>query len=167
MNDRYDIDARPPDEASRSLDSATCAFQSASRELGVTAGACAEADSRRYAERMLRMQGMTLNAMTDGVALVDRDGRIEFANPAFNRMFGGAPRERAALMKLLHRVPNGRTRHDILSRRGDGSQFACEVSLLDWILPVKTRSCSWCRMSPSEGDWKRRSWSSPIMSAAA
>jgi two-component system, LuxR family, sensor kinase FixL len=97
---------------------------------------------------MLRMQGMTLNAMNDGVALVDRDGRIEFANPAFNRMFGGAPRELAAVMKLLHSIPNGqvrgraaaksldrhagrRTRREILLSRADGPPFACAVSLLD------------------------------------
>src|ERR1700694_1346432 len=84
---------------------------------------------------MLRTQAVILETMREGVVLVTLDGRIEFTNPAFDRMFGRSAGEltgtsvsdlsygRQGLLELHGR---GGTR-DMLFRRRDGSQFAGEV----------------------------------------
>ena len=108
------------------------------------AGACIEIDSRRRAEQTLRTQAVILETMREGVVLAALDGRIEFTNPAFNRMFGRnsaelvgmsllelfnirqAQLQTAALESLLERYSRG-VRRDMLLRRRDGSQFAGEV----------------------------------------
>ncbi|MEP6885407.1 MAG: PAS domain-containing protein [Gammaproteobacteria bacterium] len=108
------------------------------------AGACIEIDSRRRAEQTLRMQAVILETMREGVVLAALDGRIEFSNPAFERMFGRDASELAgmsvldlfnirqanssagALQSLLERYSRG-ARRDMLFRRRDGSQFAGEV----------------------------------------
>ena len=115
----------------------------AGRALRVV-GACIDVDSRRRAEQMLRTQAMILETMLEGVVLVTLDGRIEFTNPAFDRMFGRAPREllgisvldlfnnrpgqtpTAALEGLLAQHSRG-GKSDMLFRRRDGSQFSGEV----------------------------------------
>ncbi len=67
-------------------------------------GACIDVDSRRRAEQALRTQAIILETMREGVVLVDLDGRIEFTNPAFDRMFGREPGELAgtSLRNLLN-----------------------------------------------------------------
>jgi PAS domain S-box-containing protein len=107
-------------------------------------GACIDVDSRRRAEQMLRTQAMILETMREGVVLVTRDGRIEFTNPAFDRLFGRKSEElvgfsvlelfnsrqvqapAAVLEGLLEQHGRGGKR-DMLFRRRDGSQFAGEV----------------------------------------
>jgi PAS domain S-box-containing protein len=107
-------------------------------------GACIDVDSRRRAEQMLRTQAMILETMCEGVVLVTLHGRIEFTNPAFERMFGRKSVElagmsilelfnyrqfqspTAALEGLLEKSGRGGKR-DMLFRRRDGSQFAGEV----------------------------------------
>lgn len=108
------------------------------------AGACIEIDSRRRAEQTLRAQAVILETMREGVVLAALDGRIEFTNPAFERMFGRNGSElagmsvldlfnirqthspTAALEHLLQQYSRG-ARRDMLFRRRDGSQFAGEV----------------------------------------
>jgi PAS domain S-box-containing protein len=107
-------------------------------------GACIDVDARRRAELMLRTQAMILETMREGVVLVTLDGRIEFTNPALDRMFGRGPGElegislfelfndrqvqspAAALEGLLSQYERA-GKHDILFRRRDGTQFAGEV----------------------------------------
>jgi two-component system, LuxR family, sensor kinase FixL len=107
-------------------------------------GACIDVDSRRRAELMLRTQAMILETMREGVVLVTLDGRIEFTNPALDRMFGRTSEElagmslfelfndrqvqspAAALEGLLDQYDRA-GKHDIMFRRRDGSQFAGEV----------------------------------------
>lgn len=108
------------------------------------AGACIEIDSRRRAEQTLRTQAVILETMREGVVLAALDGRIEFTNPAFERMFGRNSAElagmpvldlfnlrqahtpTAGLQHLLEQYSRG-ARRDMLFRRRDGSQFAGEV----------------------------------------
>jgi len=107
-------------------------------------GACIDVDSRRRAEQTLRTQAMILETMREGVVLVTLDGRIEFTNPAFDRLFGRNSEDlagfsvlelfnssqvqapAAALEGLLEQRGRGGKR-DMLFRRRDGRQFAGEV----------------------------------------
>ena len=107
-------------------------------------GACIDVDSRRRAEQTLRTQAMILETMREGVVLVNLDGRVEFTNPAFDRMFGRTSGELAGmsvpelfgnrqvqsptlgLQALLDLHSRGGKR-DMLFHRRDGSQFAGEV----------------------------------------
>jgi PAS domain S-box-containing protein len=107
-------------------------------------GACIDVDSRRRAEQMLRTQALILETMREGVVLVTLDGRIEFTNPAFDRLFGRKSEEligssvldllnsrqvqapAVVLEGLLEQRGRGGKR-DMLFRRRDGSQFAGEV----------------------------------------
>jgi PAS domain S-box-containing protein len=107
-------------------------------------GACIDVDSRRRAEQMLRTQAMILETMREGVVLVTPDGRIEFTNSAFDRLFGRKSEELAGfsvlelfnsrqvqaptvvLEGLLEQHGRGGKR-DMLFRRRDGSQFAGEM----------------------------------------
>src|ERR1700731_3424201 len=104
-------------------------------------GACIDVDSRRRAEQMLRTQALILETMREGVVLVTLNGRIEFTNPAFDRMFGRKCGEltgtsvldlfytwqlqssAAGLEGLLDLRGRGGKR-DMSFRRRDGSQFA-------------------------------------------
>jgi PAS domain S-box-containing protein len=107
-------------------------------------GACIDVDSRRRAEQMLRTQAMILETMREGVVLMNLDGRIEFTNPAFDRMFGRGPEELSGISVL--ELFNGRqgqsqtvtvdtllelhsrgAKRDMLFRRRDGSQFTGEA----------------------------------------
>jgi PAS domain S-box-containing protein len=107
-------------------------------------GACIDVDARRRAEQMLRTQAMILETMLEGVVLVTLNGRIEFTNPAFDRMFGRGAGElqgisvaelfnsrtgqsaAAALEGLLAQHSRG-GKSDMLFRRLDGSQFSGEI----------------------------------------
>jgi PAS domain S-box-containing protein len=109
-------------------------------------GACIEVDSRRRAEQLLRTQAMILETMREGVVLAERNGCIEFTNPAFDRMFGRRSDELigTSVMDLLNAKQRGQSpplaaeglleqyngrsgRRDMQFRRPDGSQFAGEV----------------------------------------
>ncbi|HWY95370.1 MAG TPA: PAS domain S-box protein [Steroidobacteraceae bacterium] len=98
----------------------------------------------RDSEARLRTQAMILETMREGVVLVDLDGRIEFTNPAFDRLFGReseglvgfsvlelfntrqAQTPATVLEGLLEQHGRGGKR-DMLFRRRDGSHFAGEV----------------------------------------
>jgi two-component system CheB/CheR fusion protein len=120
------------------------------RAIG-TAGVTIDIDARkrvelalRDSEARLRTQAVILETMREGVVLAALDGRIEFTNPAFDRMFGRNSAELAgmsvlelfnikqaqsqtdALESLLEHYSRG-ARRDMLFRRRDGSQFAGEV----------------------------------------
>ncbi len=120
------------------------------RAIG-TAGVTIDIDARkrvelalRDSEARLRTQAVILETMREGVVLAALDGRIEFTNPAFDRMFGRNSSELAgmsvlelfnikqaqsqtdALESLLEHYSRG-ARRDMLFRRRDGSQFAGEV----------------------------------------
>ena len=82
----------------------------------------------RDSEARLRTQAVILETMREGVVLVNPVGRIEFTNPAFDRMFGPNTGDPAGIsaVELLGLHGRGGTR-DMLFRRRDGSQFAAEV----------------------------------------
>ena len=98
----------------------------------------------RDSEARLRTQAMILETMREGVVLVALDGRIEFTNPAFDRLFGReseglvgfsvlelfntrqAQAPATVLEGLLEQHGRGGKR-DMLFRRRDGSHFAGEV----------------------------------------
>jgi PAS domain S-box-containing protein len=98
----------------------------------------------RDSETALRTQAIILETMQEGVVLVALDGRIEFTNPAFDRIFGRSAAElagtsllelfntrqgqspAAALAGLVEHHGRGGKR-DMLFRRRNGSQFAAEI----------------------------------------
>jgi PAS domain S-box-containing protein len=90
-------------------------------------GACIDVDSRRRAEQTLRTQAKILETMREGVVLLNSSGRMEFTNPAFDRMFANTE-ELGGISALelleLHRRASMR---DVLFRRRDGGQFTAEV----------------------------------------
>ncbi len=107
-------------------------------------GACIDVDSRRRAEQMLRTQAMILETMREGVVLVTLNGRIDFTNPAFDRMFGRTSEQLVGISVLdllngrqgqsplvtlegLLELHNRGAKRDMLFSRPDGSQFAGEV----------------------------------------
>jgi PAS domain S-box-containing protein len=114
-------------------------------------GACIEVDTRRRAEQILRTQALILETMREGVVLLDLQGRIEFANPAFDRMFGRVDASAAAVASVtdllnfpqahqsarfavqeLLEKRNGRSgKRDVTFTRRDGTQFAAEMLSAD------------------------------------
>jgi PAS domain S-box-containing protein len=115
------------------------------------AGVTLDIDARKHvelalrdSEAALRTQAIILETMQEGVVLAALDGRIEFTNPAFDRIFGRTCAElagfsllelfntrqgqspAAALEGLVERRGRGGKR-DMLLRRRDGSQFAAEI----------------------------------------
>jgi len=109
-------------------------------------GAPTEFDRGSRNEQLLRAQSVILATLREGVVLFDRDGSIEFTNPAFDTLFGrdggaltgtsvvelleagrrgrGSVKGVARLLKRLDtRTGNGH----VLFRRPDGTQFAGEV----------------------------------------
>jgi two-component system CheB/CheR fusion protein len=109
-----------------------------------TAGASIEVDDARRTEQVLRAQAMILATLREGVVLFDRDGKIEFTNPAFDRMFAreGDPLTGTSVIelldvdgqvgtvsvaRLLKRYEARTGNAQVLFRRHDGSQFAAEA----------------------------------------
>jgi PAS domain S-box-containing protein len=90
-------------------------------------GACIDVDARRRAEQMLRTQALILETMREGVVLIALDGRVEFTNPAFDRMFGRNPPSPPTGLEALLEIHHRGGKRDMLFRRRDGSQFAGEV----------------------------------------
>ncbi len=107
-------------------------------------GACIDVDVRRRADELLRTQAKILETMREGVVLVDLQGCIELANPAFESMFrckaaeligssiadllttvGG--RGISASSDWLERLRNQAGTRDIAFRRRDGTSFTGEV----------------------------------------
>jgi PAS domain S-box-containing protein len=115
------------------------------------AGVTIDLDARKHmelalrdSEARLRTQAMILETMREGVVLVALNGRVEFTNPAFDRLFGRTSDELAgtSILELFHfrqvQSPtaawegllgqhNRGGKRDMLFRRRDGSQFAGEV----------------------------------------
>jgi PAS domain S-box-containing protein len=56
-------------------------------------GSCIDITERKETERALRMQGLVLESMREGVSVSDERGVIVYTNPAEDRMFGYAPGE--------------------------------------------------------------------------
>ncbi len=127
------------------------------------AGAIIDIDARkrveialRDSEARLRTQAVILDTMREGVALVTDDGRVEFTNPAFDRMFGRTPGEMTgtSVLDLFYgrQVPSAGAypeglfrslshigRRDMLFRRRDGSQFTGEVVSVEMELSAEKR----------------------------
>jgi PAS domain S-box-containing protein len=110
------------------------------------AGVTIDIDARRRSEQLLQTQATILETMREGVVLVDFNGRIEFTNSAFDRMFDRESDELAgtSVVDLLNLKQKGQSpalaveglldqyngrngKRDMLFRRHDGSQFAGEV----------------------------------------
>jgi len=79
----------------------------------VAVGVCFDIDARKRTEITVRENearlAMILRTMSEGVVLIGADGRIEFTNPAFDRMFGYRPGEVNGLsvfelLALKHRI---------------------------------------------------------------
>ena len=99
--------------------------------------------ARRAAEQLLRLQTSAIEAASDGVVITDADGRIVFANPAFERESGyhasqlvgmraldlfGAHSERSALAELQARLSQGDTwEGELWAERADGAAVAVEL----------------------------------------
>jgi PAS domain S-box-containing protein len=85
----------------------------ASGAYRVAVGVCFDIDARKRTEITVRENearlAMILQTMSEGVVLIGADGRIEFTNPAFDRMFGYRTGEVTGLsvfelLALKHRV---------------------------------------------------------------
>lgn len=101
------------------------------------------------AEAGLRMQTSAINAASDQIIITDAQGRIEFANPAFesetgykfeeiagkNPRFLKSDRQDVAFYALLwNTILNGRTWHgEVTNRRKDGTTYVAQMT----ITPVK------------------------------
>jgi PAS domain S-box-containing protein len=109
-------------------------------------GVCLDIDARRRAEQLLLTQARILETMREGVILVDAEGRIEFTNSAFDRIFGWRsgelrgtsilsllnfrPRDKGhpiAIERLLRRFSSPTSQLQVWLQRRDGSQFPAEV----------------------------------------
>lgn len=104
-----------------------------------------ETTDRRQAEERLRLQAVALEAAANGILIADRDGRIQWANPAVTRMTGYAAGEviggttrllksgahdTAFYQDLWHTVLAGRVWHgEMTNRRKDGSLYTEEQTI--------------------------------------
>ena len=116
-------------------------------------GVCIDIDERKRMELELQSQARILETMREGVALVDAADRIEFTNPAFERMVGrdrGAllgthvldvldgparsRRQREGATRRLWRMTDPRAERFVMLRRADGTAFAAEIlsNAIDW-----------------------------------
>ncbi|MDE2295327.1 MAG: PAS domain-containing protein [Gammaproteobacteria bacterium] len=116
-------------------------------------GVCIDIDERKRMELELQSQARILETMREGVALVDAADRIEFTNPAFERMAGrdrgallgthvldvlaapaGSPAQREAAVRRLLHSDDPRAERSVLLHRADGTPFAAEVlsNAIDW-----------------------------------
>jgi len=119
------------------------------RALRIT-GITMDIDARKRAEKALRESearlAMILQTMSEGVVLIDADGRVEFTNPAFDRMFGHEPgavngkvvmelldlRHHAkvssrAIDRLLARFSATDGKRTVTFRRRNGTEFPGDV----------------------------------------
>jgi PAS domain S-box-containing protein len=116
----------------------------------VAVGVCFDIDARKRTELTVRENearlAMILQTMSEGVVLIGADGRIEFTNPAFDRMFGYQPGEvnglsvfellalkhrikirPRAIERLLARFNAHAGKRTMAFRHRDGSDFPGEV----------------------------------------
>jgi PAS domain S-box-containing protein len=107
---------------------------------------------RKLAEQQLRLAAAALDAAANAIVLTDRQGNIQFVNPAFTRLTGYAAEEAIGatprLLKsgvgnpqiyqeLWKTILSGRVwRGELTSRRKDGSLYAQETT----IAPVRSES---------------------------
>lgn len=106
---------------------------------------------RHKAEHLLRLQGAALEAADNAIMITDRDGTIEWVNPAFQRLtgytlaesIGRNPREIArsgivdkkVIGELWATITSGRAwRGEMINRRKDGSTYPEEET----ITPVRS-----------------------------
>jgi len=68
-------------------------FRDEAGEIVRGIGTITDITARKTADRTLRLQGLMLGAMTEGVSLSSEDGTIVHTNPAEDRLFGYAPGE--------------------------------------------------------------------------
>jgi PAS domain S-box-containing protein len=122
----------------------------ASGAYRVAVGVCFDIDARKRTEITVRENearlAMILQTMSEGVVLISAEGRIEFTNPAFDRMFGYRPgelnglsvfellalkhrvkRRSRAIERLLARFNAQAGRRTMAFRRRDGADFPGEV----------------------------------------
>jgi len=98
---------------------------------------------RKDAERVMRLQSVALDAAANGVVITDREGTIEWVNPAFTRLTGYAAaeavgrnprflnsgRQNAAFYRdMWDALAAGRTwRGELVNRRKDGALYPEEM----------------------------------------
>ena len=109
-------------------------------------GAFQDITERKQADELRRLQGAALQAAANAVVISDRDGTIEWVNPAFTRLTGYAAAEAVGrnprdLVKsgkhppefyrnLWQTIVAGRTWHgETINRRKDGSLYTEEQSI--------------------------------------
>lgn len=122
----------------------------------ITGLICAATDitSRKQAEEHLLLQTEILEALEEGVNLVDAKGIIYFTNPKFDAMFGYAPGEligrhasilnapgegspEAAAEAIMHALRrDGRWSGELRSRRKDGSEFWSRANVVTTTHPA-------------------------------
>jgi PAS domain S-box-containing protein len=107
----------------------TRATRSLATGIAVVSGTTQDVTARRTADEGLRTQARVLATMTEGVAVVDSDGRVHLTNPAFDRMFGrepggldGHPFADLVATEAEEARPS-RGASEFLGRRADGSTF--------------------------------------------
>ncbi len=100
---------------------------------------------RKQAEEKLRLQNRALEAAANGIAIIDRTGRITWVNPAFTRLtgygfdeaIGANPRilksgvhGEGFYRELWETITAGRVWHgELVNRRKDGTLYAEEMTI--------------------------------------
>jgi two-component system cell cycle sensor histidine kinase/response regulator CckA len=108
-------------------------------------GVARDISERKESEHRLRLQEAALAATVDAVVITDRDGRIEWVNPAFSRLTGYSPAEAVGrnprflksgaqsagfYRDLWETLLEGRVWYGELSnRRKDGSLYTEEMTI--------------------------------------
>jgi PAS domain S-box-containing protein len=108
--------------------------------------------ARRSAERVMRLQSAALDAAANGVVITDREGIIEWVNPAFTRLTGYGAAEAVGrsprflrsghqdaefYAELWSTITGGRTwRGELVNRRKDGTLYPEEMHITPVCDPV-------------------------------
>jgi PAS domain S-box-containing protein len=104
-----------------------------------------ETTHRRQAEERLRLQGVALESAANGIVITDREGKVQWVNPAFTLMTGYAAEEilgqNPRLLKsgaheqefygeIWRTIVSGRVcRGEMINRRKDGSLYTEEQTI--------------------------------------
>ncbi|MDE2305295.1 MAG: PAS domain-containing protein [Gammaproteobacteria bacterium] len=121
-------------------------------------GVCMDIDARKRMELALQSQARILETMREGVVLIGAGGRIEYVNPAFERMLGAGPgaligrrpvdllearihgrNRRQAVERLLRRASASGGSRTVLLRRADHSHFTAEVVAVEIAVDGETK----------------------------